>query len=293
MKRSPLTKSKRISKSRVIGKKSVPGHSTLAGSRVLVVSSERPLTDWSTDETVRVRLAATFEQAAPPNSCAKRLSPIHPLADDTIIPDLENGTWLAHFLVVADPFRALGRISRQTYPNVRRPTCVIAGLRLSRPYRQVMPIESLPNQRLDDCLAAHVQIASCPVRFLRHVPRDVHIHALNRLHHPALALEGTGTFFLCSAGRAITPAENAGIHPVPHRTGGRKSSRNIVGNEPGESNCRGRNLFRLLRSDLHRTSGDSHDQPTEQVLFPHHATQVAGSVASDALRHAPHAGGHG
>jgi len=53
-------------------------------------------------------------------------------------------------------------------------------------------IESLPDQRLDNSLAAYIEILSCPVEFLQHAGSDVHINALNRLDHSALTPEETG-----------------------------------------------------------------------------------------------------
>jgi hypothetical protein len=58
--------------------------------------------------------------------------------------------------------------------------------------RQVALIETLPHKRLDDSLAAHIEIASGIVKFLQHSRRNVHVHALNRLNHATLALEEMG-----------------------------------------------------------------------------------------------------
>src|ERR1019366_5447632 len=57
---------------------------------------------------------------------------------------------------------------------------------------QVVLIESLPDQRLDDGLTAHVKVLSSLIQFLQHAGGNVHIDALNRLNHAALALEETG-----------------------------------------------------------------------------------------------------
>src|SRR5664280_801506 len=58
--------------------------------------------------------------------------------------------------------------------------------------RQVVLIESLPDQRLDDGLTAHVEVLSSLIQFLQHAGSNVHIDALNRLNHAALAFEETG-----------------------------------------------------------------------------------------------------
>jgi hypothetical protein len=52
-----------------------------------------------------------------------------------------------------------------------------------------MLIESLPDQRFDDGLTAHIQVPSGFVQFLQHVGGKVDIHALNRLDHAAFTLE--------------------------------------------------------------------------------------------------------
>jgi hypothetical protein len=109
-------------------KDSVLGQANPSRSRVLVVSSDRPLPNWTTDENINVRLVATFDEASAPNSFAKRASPVHPLSEDTTIPDLENGTWFVHFLVADDAFRVLGRISRQAYPGLETRTWFGIGL---------------------------------------------------------------------------------------------------------------------------------------------------------------------
>ena len=57
--------------------------------------------------------------------------------------------------------------------------------------RQVVLIESLPDQGLDDGLAAHVKVSSGPVQFLQHCRSQIHVDALDRLNHAALALEET------------------------------------------------------------------------------------------------------
>jgi hypothetical protein len=64
-----------------------------------------------------------------------------------------------------------------------------------RALRQIMLIESLPDQRLYDGLAAHVEVPGRFIEFLQHAGRDVDVHALNRLNHAALALEKTGKVF--------------------------------------------------------------------------------------------------
>jgi hypothetical protein len=50
-------------------------------------------------------------------------------------------------------------------------------------------IEGLPDERLDYGLTAHVQVLRGLIQFLQHAGSDIHIHALNRLDHAALALE--------------------------------------------------------------------------------------------------------
>jgi len=52
-----------------------------------------------------------------------------------------------------------------------------------------MLIESLADQRLDDRLAAHIEVVSSPIQFLQHAGSDVDVNTLNRLNHAALALE--------------------------------------------------------------------------------------------------------
>jgi hypothetical protein len=54
-----------------------------------------------------------------------------------------------------------------------------------------MLIESLPDERFDNGLAAYVKIPGRPIQFLQHGGREVHIHALNWLNHAARALEET------------------------------------------------------------------------------------------------------
>lgn len=66
-----------------------------------------------------------------------------------------------------------------------RPPCALC---------QIMLIESLPDQRLDNSLAAHVQVLSRLVEFLKHSRCDVHVHALNRLNHAAWAFEKMRNF---------------------------------------------------------------------------------------------------
>jgi hypothetical protein len=56
---------------------------------------------------------------------------------------------------------------------------------------QVVLIESLPDQRLDDRLAAHIKIVRSLIQFRQHAGSDVNVNALNRLHHVALSLEKT------------------------------------------------------------------------------------------------------
>jgi hypothetical protein len=53
-------------------------------------------------------------------------------------------------------------------------------------------IKSLSDQCLDYRLTAHVQVLSGLIQFFQHPGSDVHVHALNRLNHPALALEEPG-----------------------------------------------------------------------------------------------------
>ena len=55
-----------------------------------------------------------------------------------------------------------------------------------------MLVESLPDQRLDDSLAAHVEIPRRLIEFFQHARRNVDVHAPNRLNHEALAFEETG-----------------------------------------------------------------------------------------------------
>src|ERR1035441_4449687 len=61
--------------------------------------------------------------------------------------------------------------------------------------RQVMLVEALPDQRLNNRLAAHIEVASGPIQFLQHAGGDIYVDPLNRLNHAALALEKTGNVF--------------------------------------------------------------------------------------------------
>src|SRR5580700_3509678 len=56
----------------------------------------------------------------------------------------------------------------------------------------VVPIESLPDERLDDGLSANVEVPSGLVQLLQHGRGEVHIDALNRLNHATPVLEETG-----------------------------------------------------------------------------------------------------
>jgi hypothetical protein len=64
-----------------------------------------------------------------------------------------------------------------------RPPCALC---------QIVLIESLPDQRLDDRLAAHVEVLGSLIQLLQHAGRNVHVNALNRLNHAAFALEEMG-----------------------------------------------------------------------------------------------------
>jgi predicted transcriptional regulator len=55
-----------------------------------------------------------------------------------------------------------------------------------------MLIESLPDQRLNHSLAAHIEVPSGLIELFQHARRDVHVDALNRLNHAALSLEEAG-----------------------------------------------------------------------------------------------------
>jgi len=57
---------------------------------------------------------------------------------------------------------------------------------------QLVLVECLPHQRLDHRLTADVQVASGLIKFFQHAGGEIHIDALNRLHHPSPALEKTG-----------------------------------------------------------------------------------------------------
>jgi hypothetical protein len=67
-----------------------------------------------------------------------------------------------------------------------------SGLGSPRALRQVVLIQRLPDQRLDDRLTAHVQIASGFIQLIQHTGRDIYVDALNRLYHSALSLEKPG-----------------------------------------------------------------------------------------------------
>jgi hypothetical protein len=58
--------------------------------------------------------------------------------------------------------------------------------------RQVALIERLPDKRLDDSLAAHVEVPSGIIQFRQHGRSDVHVDALNRLNHATLAFKEFG-----------------------------------------------------------------------------------------------------
>ena len=70
-----------------------------------------------------------------------------------------------------------------------------SGLRLPRALRKIVLIESLPYQRLDYGLAAHVQIPSGSIQFFQHGRCEVHIYTLDRLNHSALTFEETRYIF--------------------------------------------------------------------------------------------------
>lgn len=85
--------------------------------------------------------------------------------------------------------------------SLRQVRAFFVWLRLGRRLRspcslcQVVLIESLPNQGLDDRLAAHVEVLSRLIQFLQHAGSDIHVNALNRLNHAASALEEVGNIF--------------------------------------------------------------------------------------------------
>src|ERR1700704_2543038 len=59
-------------------------------------------------------------------------------------------------------------------------------LRLTSAPRQIVLVQSLPDERLDDCLAANIELLGGSIQFLQHGCREVHVNALNRLNHAAL-----------------------------------------------------------------------------------------------------------
>jgi hypothetical protein len=59
----------------------------------------------------------------------------------------------------------------------------------ARALGQIVLIECLPDQRLHNSLAAHIQVLCSPVQVLQHAGSNVYVDPLNRLNHPALALE--------------------------------------------------------------------------------------------------------
>ena len=58
--------------------------------------------------------------------------------------------------------------------------------------RQVVSVESLPDERFDDGLAAHVEIGRSLIEFLQHARGEIYVHPLNRLNHAPFALEEAG-----------------------------------------------------------------------------------------------------
>ncbi len=52
-----------------------------------------------------------------------------------------------------------------------------------------MLIERLPDERLDHCLAANIEVFGSLIQLLQHGGRDVQVYALNGLNHASLALE--------------------------------------------------------------------------------------------------------
>jgi len=60
-----------------------------------------------------------------------------------------------------------------------------SGLGLPSRFCEMPPVESFANERLDDRLPADVQPSSCLVELVEHLSGEVHVHPLNRRHHPA------------------------------------------------------------------------------------------------------------
>lgn len=65
----------------------------------------------------------------------------------------------------------------------------------ARTLGQIVLIESLPDQCLNDCLPAYVEILRRLVQFFQHAGCDVDIDPLYGLYHPALAREKMGDVF--------------------------------------------------------------------------------------------------
>ena len=57
---------------------------------------------------------------------------------------------------------------------------------------QMLLIEGLAEQRLDDCLAADVQLPRRFIKFLKHGQREVDVDSLNRRHHLSRVGEKAG-----------------------------------------------------------------------------------------------------
>jgi hypothetical protein len=65
--------------------------------------------------------------------------------------------------------------------------------RLFQASRQIVLVQGLPDQRLDDGLAAHIEFLSSLVQLFQHSRSEVYVDALNWLNHAAFTLEETGT----------------------------------------------------------------------------------------------------
>src|ERR1017187_8830745 len=84
-------------------------------------------------------------------------------------------SFAAAVLALASSIRSWKRLGRRL-----RPPCALC---------QVMLIKGLPDQRLDNRLAAHVEGLCRLIQFRHHARRDVHVSPFNRLHHAPLSHE--------------------------------------------------------------------------------------------------------
>jgi hypothetical protein len=75
----------------------------------LELSSQRSLPRWSLEDGLQVRLLEQAEKTATSDSPARRSSPIHPLAEQAVVPDFEDGSWFIPLLARSDTFITPGK----------------------------------------------------------------------------------------------------------------------------------------------------------------------------------------